>query len=71
MAGLFGGGSPDPPKPPPPPPPPKKDDSDEKRLAQQRRDLEAKRAGRKSLVIPNRNPGIAGVKGSGLRINRS
>ncbi len=67
---FFGGGSPALPKIPPPPPPAEKDDSDEKRLAQQRRDLEGKRAGRKSLVIPNRNPGIAGVRSSGLRINR-
>jgi len=56
--------------PPPPPPPPPTDEEDEARLAElarQRRDLEARRAGRRALRI-DRNPGVSATGGGGLRI---
>jgi len=64
--------SPSVPAPPPPPPPPEPiDDEEEKaRLAAQRKSLEAKRRGRKSLVISPRNPGMAANAFPGLRVPR-
>ena len=61
---------PPPPLPPPPPPPPENDD-DEREIARQRADLERRRAGRGSLVIPRTRPATGlGVPGGqpGLRI---
>jgi hypothetical protein len=67
----FGGSSPKPPPPVAPPPPPKETDADKEReaeLARQRRDLEQKRGGRKSLRI-DPNPGLGGPSNlTGLRL---
>ena len=51
-------------------PSPLVDEDEARRLAQQRRSIEQRRAGRSSLRIdrPVRNPGVAAGTGSGLRI---
>ena len=58
MFGGGGGSAPSPPPPPPPPAPPPVDEEEIRRLARQRRALEAKRAGRRSLRIDLPGPGI-------------
>ena len=57
--------------PPPPEPEPKSltSEEEEAKLARQRKDLEAKRSGRKSLVIPkDRGMATTATKSAGLKI---
>lgn len=55
--------------PPPPDPKPITNEEEEAKLARQRKDLEAKRKGRSSLVIPkDRGMATTATKSAGLRL---